>query len=100
MRKPGFDPGLTQKFTAPVRRIINKNGSFNVHRRGETWRDINPYFHLINMSWPKFLGLLISAYLVVNTIFALIYCGVGTGQLQGAEAPTAAGRFWKAFFFS
>ena len=37
--KPGFDPGLTQQFNAPLRRVINKDGSFNVHRRGTTWHD-------------------------------------------------------------
>lgn len=100
MRKASFDPGLTQQFTAPFRRVINKDGSFNVHRRGATWRDVHPYLHLINMSWPNFLGLLFLGYVSANTVFALLYCAIGTGQLQGAEAPTSFGRFLNAFFFS
>ena len=100
MRKPSFDPGLTNQFTAPFRRVINKDGSFNVHRRGTTWRDYHPYLHLINMSWPAFLGVLFLGYILVNTLFALAYCAIGTDQLQGAEAATRFGRFLNAFFFS
>ena len=47
MRKPTFDPGLTQKFEGPLRRVVNKDGSFNVHRRGASWRDFHPYLHLV-----------------------------------------------------
>jgi inward rectifier potassium channel len=100
MQRASFDPGLTQQFTAPFRRVINKDGSFNVHRRGETWRDFHPYLQLINMGWAGFLAVLFAGYMVINTIFAGIYYAVGTDQLQGTDAPTAAGRFINTFFFS
>jgi hypothetical protein len=54
MQKPGFDPGLTQLFTVPFRRVINKDGSFNVRRLGGTVADFHPYLHLINMGWVRF----------------------------------------------
>jgi inward rectifier potassium channel len=100
MQKPTFDPGLTTKYTGSLRRAINKDGSFNVHRRGVTWRDVNPYLHLINISWPAFLSVVFLAYLVVNALFAVAYFLIGVEQLQGADAPTAFGRFINAFFFS
>jgi inward rectifier potassium channel len=100
MKKPTFDPGLTTKYTGSLRRAINKDGSFNVHRRGVTWRDVNPYLHLINSSWPAFLSVVFLGYLIVNALFALAYFLIGVEQLQGAEAPTAFGRFMNAFFFS
>jgi inward rectifier potassium channel len=100
MRKPSFDPGLTQKFEGPLRRVINKDGSFNVHRRGASWRDFHPYLHLINMGWPSFLLTLFAGYLVANTLFAAAYYWLGPGQLMGADAPTAWGRFLNDFFFS
>src|ERR1051326_799914 len=100
MRKPGFDPGLTQQFNAPLRRVINKDGSFNVHRRGTTWRDYHPYLHLINITWAHFLGYVLLGYLAVNTLFASIYYWLGPGELQGGDAATNAGRFFNAFFFS
>ena len=100
MQNPSFDPGLTQQVTAPLRRIINKDGQFNVHRRGTTWRDVHPYLHLINLSWPAFLGTLLLGYLVVNTVFAGVYFALGPDQLAGGDAPTAWGRFLNGFFFS
>jgi inward rectifier potassium channel len=100
MKKPTFDPGLTQQFTGSLRRAINKDGSFNVHRRCASWRDIHPYLHLINMRWLPFLAVLFLSLVAVTAIFALIYFGLGPQQLQGADAPTAGGRFLNAFFFS
>lgn len=100
MQNPSFDPGLTQQVIAPLRRIINEDGNFNIRRRGTTWRDIHPYLHLVNMTWPKFLAFLFLGYVVVNTLFATVYYVLGPGQLAGAEAPTEMGRFLNGFFFS
>jgi inward rectifier potassium channel len=100
MKQPSFDPGLTQKFTRTLRRAINKDGSFNVHRRGTTWRDVHPYLYLINTSWWNFFGLMFLGYVVMNTIFALVYYSLGPNQLQGADAPTQFDHFLNSFFFS
>jgi inward rectifier potassium channel len=100
MRKPAFDPGLTQQYTGAFQRVINKDGTFNVHRRGATWHDFHPYLHLINLGWPVFFAALLAGYVVVNTLFAAVYYELGPGALQGAAAPTEWGRFLNGFFFS
>ena len=101
MNQPTFDPGLTQKFTVPLRRAINKDGSFNVHRRGTTWRDVNGYLYLINMPWPGFFACILLGYFVVNTLFALVYYALGPDQLQGGtDATTSMAHFLNSFFFS
>jgi inward rectifier potassium channel len=100
MHKPTFDPGLTQKFTVPLRRAINKDGTFNVHRRGTTWRDTNGYLVLINMHWAGFFTCVLVGYCVVNTLFALVYYALGPEQLQGADAPTNFAHFLNSFYFS
>ena len=100
MQKPSFDPGLTQQFSAPLSRLINRDGTFNIRRRGGTWRDFHPYLHLINMSWPAFLATLFVGFLIVNSAFAAAYYALGTSQLQGITAATPVGRFLDAFFFS
>ncbi len=100
MQKVTFDPGLTQQFTSPFRRVINKDGSFNVHRRGTTWRDIHPYLYLINMGWFQFFATLIFGYFIANLVFAGIYFALGPEQLSGADSPTAFGRLLNDFFFS
>ena len=100
MQTPSFDPGLTKQVIAPLRRIINEHGQFNVRRRGTTWRDIHPYLHLVNMGWPRFLAVLFLGYIVINTMFAGVYFALGPDQLAGADAPTLWGRFLNDFFFS
>jgi inward rectifier potassium channel len=100
METPTFDPGLTQQFIAPLRRAINDDGSFNVHRRGTTWRDVHPYLHLINIPWPGFLGIIFASYVAVNSVFALIYFALGPGSLRGDDPGMPLGRFLNAFFFS
>jgi|SRR5579883_463918 inward rectifier potassium channel len=100
MQRVTFDPGLTQKFSGPVRRIINRDGSFNVRRRGGTWRDFHPYLYLINMRWLPFLATVFLAYLVANVLFAAGFYALGSAQLQGVDAPTPWGRFLQGFFFS
>lgn len=100
MDKSTFDPGLTQQFGAPLRRIINKDGAFNVRRQGVTWRDIHPYLYLINMSWPGYFIVVFLAYLTANTVFALAYFTIPGVELRGADATTELGRFLEAFFFS
>jgi inward rectifier potassium channel len=100
MAKATFDPGLTQQYTGVLRRAINRDGSFNVDRRGTGWRDIHPYLFLISIPWPSFLALVFAAYFAVNTIFAELYYSLGPGHLQGGDAPHKFDRFLNAFFFS
>jgi inward rectifier potassium channel len=100
MHKPTFDPGLTQTYTGALKRVINKDGQFNVRRTGRTWRDFHPYLFLINISLPAFIGIVLAAYVAANLIFAGLYMAIGIENIKGTEAPTAALRFLNAFFFS
>lgn len=101
MSKPAFDPGFTQQYRGSLRRIINPDGQFNVHRRGTTWRDVHPYLFMLNVSWPVFSALILAGYLGANLVFALVYYyGVGIEHLRGAEAATGFRLFLNAFFFS
>jgi inward rectifier potassium channel len=100
MKKPSFDPGLTQQYIKPLSHVINDDGEFNIRRTGGAWRDFHPYLYLISISWPAFLASIFIGYFAINVIFACIYYAVGVDQLQGAEAPTAFGRFLNMFFFS
>ena len=101
MSKPAFDPGFTQQYRGNLRRIINPDGNFNVHRRGTSWRDVHPYLFMINASWPAFSMLILVGYLTTNLIFAYIYFyPVGMEHLRGAEAADSFRSFLNAFFFS
>jgi inward rectifier potassium channel len=99
-QKPRFDPGLTQQYTGGLKRAINRDGNFNTRRRNGNWRDSHPYLFLISVSWPRFIGLVMAAFLVLNSIFALLYMAVGIQNLKNAEAATSFETLLNAFFFS
>jgi inward rectifier potassium channel len=95
-----FDPGLTQQYTGPLLRAINKDGSFNVRRRGLRGIGGSVYMHLVTLSWPRFWSVVAMAYLVANIIFASIYTVLGSGSLRAAEKDMGLSFFGEAFFFS
>jgi len=99
-QQPDFDPGLTQRYTGALRRAINKDGSFNVVRRGVGLRDKGFYLHLMNSSWPWFLIQVGLVFTAVNLCFAALYYWIGVEQLSGAPHDTRLEEFLSAFFFS
>lgn len=99
-QKPGFDPGLTQTYTRSLSRSINEDGSFNVRRYGGTLRDFHPYLALVHMSWIKFFGVVLGAFVIANFAFACGYALIGVDHLKGADAAANGGWFLNALFFS
>ncbi|GAC1513895.1 MAG: ion channel [Gemmatimonadaceae bacterium] len=82
------------------KRLLNRDGSFNVARDGGSLVGaLNAYHQLLTMSWPHFLALAAGIYIVVNSLFALGYMMLGPAALQG-PADSHTGGFLRAFFFS
>jgi inward rectifier potassium channel len=83
------------------KRLLNKDGTFNVRRDGlRFWESLSAYHYLLTISWPKFFGIVVAAYLFANAIFAALYVSLGPGALDGVHAGTIGGRFTESFFFS
>jgi inward rectifier potassium channel len=100
MAKIAFDPGLTQLFSGRVRRMINKDGTFNVRRTGIGLRDTGAYMKLMELNWPAFLAIVGLLYTALNLAFACLYFVIGVDRLQGADTSTPFDAFLSAFFFS
>lgn len=100
MKKPDYDPGFTRQFGAPLRRAVNRDGSFNVRRSGTSWRAFHPWLYVVNMTWPGFSLLVAATYVGLNLLFALAYFEMGVASVKGSAAPTEAGRLLNCFFFS
>ncbi|MFN3847849.1 MAG: ion channel [Spirosomataceae bacterium] len=93
----GFGTKLTERST----RLINKDGLFNVRRKGQSFEAwLNAYHRLIVMSWRKFVFLIFVYYTFLNLLFAGIYYLIGIEHLTGIDTSTAHAQFWDAFFFS
>jgi inward rectifier potassium channel len=100
MADVNFDPGFTRTYTGPLRRAINKDGSFNVRRRGARIHDLHIYQFLVSISWPSFVAILLFGYVAINVTFALLYLWIGIDKLAGADASTTVSSILSAFFFS
>lgn len=95
------DLGLGAKATAGGYRALNKDGSFNVSKSNVPLGErLNVFHSLISMSWTKFIGLILAAYLVVNLLFASIYLSVGVENLTSVRGSNGLSDFLEAFFFS
>ncbi|HYM35940.1 MAG TPA: hypothetical protein VET48_11120, partial [Steroidobacteraceae bacterium] len=65
-------------------RLVLQDGTFNVKRVGERSNIVgNAFHHLITMSWSKFFGMLVIAFIIANIIFAGVYYLLGVQHLQG-----------------
>lgn len=93
----GFGSVVSREST---RRLLNRDGTFNVRRKGlGFFSSLSVYHFLLNVSWPRFLGLTAALYIGLNTLFALGYGALGPGALAGGDGSAVTG-FGSAFFFS
>jgi inward rectifier potassium channel len=95
------DLGFGSSIGVNVKRLINRDGSFNVRRTGVRIRDINPYVMLVTMPWWQLLITISLSYVLFNALFAIIYVIAGVEFLSGGRQLHSLGeKFAHAFFFS
>ena len=83
------------------RRLLNRDGSFNVARTGLSWwASLNLYHWLLTISWLKFLSIVSLAYLALNLLFAGAYMLCGPDALYSSTNDGVPNAFLRAFFFS
>jgi inward rectifier potassium channel len=100
--KQNDDLGLGDRVVQENRtRFLNRDGSFNVHRKGVFKRGaFSPYHAILSMSWGRFYGLIIAAYLLVNIGFTVLYLLCGGSAFPTLQSLPAADRIGDIFFFS
>ena len=82
-------------------RFMNKDGSFNLKKTGASFfKRASFYSYLLEISWVKFIMLIILFYLVVNVLFALGYFIIGEEELQGLLSRNYWSRVRELFYFS
>jgi inward rectifier potassium channel len=93
--------GFGSKATKQKTRIINPDGSFNVHRIGMSkWKSFSVYHYLLTISWGRFNSIVLVYFFLVNFLFAMLYYVAGIDGLRGVEGQTPFDQFLEAFFFS
>ncbi|MCB0657214.1 MAG: transporter [Saprospiraceae bacterium] len=92
------DFGFGSKMTGDQHRLINKDGSFNIIRKGRKTTDM--YHWLVHMKWGRFLILAFVSFVFVNLILALGFLWIGIDEIQGIQPGSFIGNLRQAFFFS
>jgi len=86
---------------AHEKRLLNRDGSFTSRRVGfSPLSYLNGYHALLTISWPRFLGMVATAYLALNAIFGLAFLFCGVDGLGGLGDGRMGGHWQRAFFFS
>lgn len=100
-QKEVTDLGLSNTLTDKEHRVINRDGSFNIKRKGlPFFESFSVYQWLISMSWLKFCSLILLGYILVNIFFATLYYLGGEANFEGIESSSEFDRFLNEFFFS
>jgi inward rectifier potassium channel len=94
------DPGFGEKVADNAKRIINKDGTFNIHRDHEEMSAQSAYQFLLEISTGKFFFLVLFTFVVINVMFAAIYFSIGTHNLIGVHGETPIEHFMDCFYFS
>ena len=82
------------------KRLLNRNGTFNVARAGLGWLEALAPHELLRIGWPQFIGLVAGVYLLLNVLFAALFVAFGPDDLLGPGIEMLGGRLSQAFFFS
>ncbi len=81
-------------------RLINRDGTFNVDKKGAGLRTFSIYYWVIYMSWFRFFLFVFLAYILLNLFFASIYYFMGADQISDNMSETNYGAFFHCFYFS
>jgi len=100
MAKQIQDPGLGSKYQPGEKRLMNKDGTFNVHKIGVPGNIRDTYQTLIKMSWTKFFVLTFVFIILLNILFAITYVFIGVEDLVGDQEGDIWQNLTEAFFFS
>ena len=82
-------------------RLINKDGSSNLEKRGISWLDKISWFHtMLSLPRWKFISVVILFFIFANLFFAFLYYIIGVENLNGIYGVTELEKFGQAYFFS
>ena len=100
-RKIEDDLGFGNRVSGKQQRALNRDGSFNINRKGQSfWKTFDMYHSLITMKWWKFNSIVALYYIAINILFGGVYYLLGMQHLAGALGTSEREKFFDAFFFS
>ena len=92
---------IAQSNATKTSRFVNKDGSPNVVRKGESWINrFNIYHYLLRMPMWQFFLLVVAFYTIINFLFATVYYAFCLDHLEGLIHGGGLDNFEETYFFS
>lgn len=91
--------GFDNRTDSHRKRTINQDGSFNIIRKNDFFREFSLYRWGITCKWSYYWLAVLSVYIVINFLFASIYLMIGPEKIVGIQ-PEGEHPYWQCFFFS
>jgi len=82
-------------------RFINRDGTFNLHKKGwPFWDRFSIFYTMISLPLWQFITIIILFFFSINLFYTSIYWWIGAQQFTGFIANTPKGIFKELYFFS
>jgi inward rectifier potassium channel len=99
--KSNADTGFGVSPDSQGGRFINKDGSYNVIKRGvPLFERISFFYKMLTMPVSKFLLILISFFISINFLFSVVYISLPDSEFTGILPGGSVHHFFELFFFS
>ena len=90
----------TKNYNESVR-FLNQDGTVNVKRKvSDKHIGFDLYHWLLGITWTQFFVLVFVSYVIVNTLFAIVYYLIGADTFGGMDVGAGSEKFYQLFFFS
>ena len=95
------DTGFSNTGNANGGRFINRDGSFNLHKKGlPFWERFSLYYKMITMPLWKFASIIVIFFVGINLVFTAVYLLIGTNEFIGMISTTPWTTYKEIYFFS
>jgi inward rectifier potassium channel len=82
-------------------RFLNKDGTVNIRRLdGDFFRHLDLYHTFLNITWKRFIVVVLIGYLAANLLFASLYYWAGPQNFGNLSGVDELHKFIELFFFS
>jgi len=96
---PQDNLGFDNKTERNRKRTINPDGSTNVIRKNDFWKEFHIYRWAITCQWKTYWLVVLTIYISANFIFATLYYLIGPEFIIGIDGDKYS-QFWQCYFFS
>src|SRR5690348_3542964 len=99
--KTNNDTGFGTNVSSYGGRFINRDGTYNLKKTGNSFWDRFSLFHtMLNMPLWKFAAVIVLFFLFINLLFTALYLLCGSNGFQGLISGDSWQMFKELYFFS